>query len=129
METSSVSMSTDGSRRTQARFLGLSPVGIGVKAIVTDHDLPLVGNVRGHPGDELQIIHRLLLRAVTAPAITDLAPGFQKRQPLQGEHRPEHVLADPLGLRLRLGPDEAAKGEPSARLSPASLSTGEYGGK
>ena len=55
--------------------------------------------MRSHPGDKLRIIHRLRLlpRAVTASAITDLALGFQKCQPLQGEHRPEHVLADPLG--------------------------------
>jgi hypothetical protein len=30
-------------------------VGVGVQPMVTDHDLPLVGNVRGHPGDKLQI--------------------------------------------------------------------------
>ena len=40
----------------------------------------------------------------------------------------DQVIPDPLGLRLRLGPDQAAKGEPSARHSPASLSTGECGG-
>ena len=60
--------------------------------------------------------------------LTDLALGLQKRQPLQGEHRSDHVLPYPLGLRLRLGPDQAAKGEPSARHSPAFLSTGECGG-
>jgi len=27
-------------------------VGIGVQPVVTDHDLALVGNVRGHPGDK-----------------------------------------------------------------------------
>jgi len=37
------------------------------------------------------------------------------------------VLAHPLGLRFRLGPDQAAKGEPSALYSPAFLSTGECG--
>jgi len=33
----------------------LSPMGDGVQAEVTDSDLALVGNVRGHPGDKLQI--------------------------------------------------------------------------
>jgi hypothetical protein len=82
-------------RRTQARFLGLSPVGIGIKAIVTDHDLPLVGNVRGHPGDELQIIHhlRLLPRAVTAPAITDLEKKSAKRSTSSVRKRKEPPIA------------------------------------
>jgi hypothetical protein len=44
-------------------------VGIGVKAIIADHDLALVGSVRGHPGNELQIIHRLLFGGVLAVAI------------------------------------------------------------
>jgi len=39
METSSVSISTDGSRRTQARLPDLSPVGIGVEPVVPDGDL------------------------------------------------------------------------------------------
>jgi len=51
---------------------------IGVQAIVTNHHLALVGDMRGHPGDELQIIHHLLLRAVPAPAIADLGPLLQK---------------------------------------------------
>jgi len=33
-------------------------VGIGVKA---DHDLALVGDVGGDPGDKLKIIHPLLM--------------------------------------------------------------------
>ena len=58
----------------------LSPMGDGVQAEVTDSDLALVGNVRGHPGIELQIIHhlRLLPRAVPAPAITDLGAVRQR---------------------------------------------------
>jgi len=39
-------------------------VGISVQAVVTDHDLPFVGDVGGHPGDELQIVHRLLFNVV-----------------------------------------------------------------
>jgi len=71
----------------------------------------------GCPGDKLQIIYhlRLLLRAVPAPAITDLTLGFQKCQPLQGEHRTEHVLPHPLGLDLRLGPDQAVDVEAGVR--------------
>jgi hypothetical protein len=43
---------------------GLSPVGVGVLPIIADHDMPLVGDMGGHPGDELQIIHRLPLETV-----------------------------------------------------------------
>ena len=62
-------------------------MGIGVRAIITNHDLPLVGDMRGDPGDELQIIHRLLLGPVWAVAITDLGLGFQERKPLQRKNR------------------------------------------
>jgi len=82
-------------------------VGVGVQPVLTDHDLALVGNVRGHPGDKLQIIHRLLVGRVLTVSVTDLAFGLQKRQPLQRKHRPEHVLPHPLGLYLRLGPHQA----------------------
>jgi len=40
-----------------------------------------------------------------------------KRQPLQGQERPDHVLADALGLRLRLGPHPAVDREP--RVAPS----------
>jgi len=68
---------------------------------------------------------RLLPLAVTAPAIPDLALGFQKGQPLQGQDRPEHVLAHPLGLRLRLGPDPAMDIE--ARVRPGENALGPLG--
>ena len=55
METSSVSMSTDGSRRTQIRLLDLPLMGVRIEAEVTDHHLTLVGNMGSHPGDKLQI--------------------------------------------------------------------------
>ena len=35
----------------------LSSVGIGVKTVVTNHDLPFVRTVRGHSGNKFQIIH------------------------------------------------------------------------
>ncbi len=38
---------------------------IGVQPITTHHDLALVGNVGGKPGDEIQIIHPLHLFGVT----------------------------------------------------------------
>jgi len=46
-------------RRTLARLPNLPPMGVRVEPVVTDHDLAFVGNMRGHPGDKLQIIHRL----------------------------------------------------------------------
>jgi len=82
-------------------------VGIGAKAIVTDHDLAFIGNVRCHPGNELQIIHRLLLYAILAMPITNLSFLFQEEEALQREERPDHVFPHPFGLRLRLCPHQA----------------------
>jgi len=48
-------------------------MGVGVEPIIAHHDLALFRDVGGHPGDELQIIHRLLFRVGPAPAITDPA--------------------------------------------------------
>jgi len=33
----------------------LRPMGIGVKPVIPAHDLALIRNVRGHPGDKIQI--------------------------------------------------------------------------
>jgi len=46
-------------------------VGIGIEAVIADHNLSFVRNVRGHPGNKLQIIHRLCLRAVFSVLIED----------------------------------------------------------
>jgi len=94
-------------QRRDARLPHFPPVGVGVEAVITDSDLAFVGDMRGHPGDELQIIHRLLLGAVLVITIADLPLRFQERQPLQREHRSDHVLSHPLGLRLGLGPHSA----------------------
>ena len=52
----------------------LAPVGIGVEPVVADHDLALVGDVRDHPGDELQVVHPRELGAVGAVPVADLTP-------------------------------------------------------
>ena len=62
----------------KARLADLPPVGVGVEAAIAHHDLALVGDVRGHPGDELQIVHRLQIRAFLAIPITDLALRLQE---------------------------------------------------
>jgi hypothetical protein len=59
-------------------------MGVRVEAVVTDHDLAFVGNMRSHPSDKLKIIHRLLLGAFLAIAVTNFALWFQKCQPLLG---------------------------------------------
>jgi hypothetical protein len=94
---------------------GFPPMGIGVETVVADHDLALVGNMRGHPGDELQVVHPLQLGAAAVP-VADPALPFQKRQPIQGQDGPDHVLANPLGFRLGPGPDPAVDVE--ARVPP-----------
>jgi hypothetical protein len=74
-----------------------------------------------HPGDELQIVHRLQLGALLAVSVPDLALALQEGQPLEGEDRPEHIFTDPLGLRFCLGPDQAVDVE--ARLRPGEDAT------
>ena len=85
-------------QRRDGRFPHLPPVGVGVQAIVPNHDLPLVGDMGGHPGDELQIIHRLLVGRVLTVSLPDLALWLQKRQPLQRQDRSDHALSHPLGF-------------------------------
>ena len=50
------------------------------------------------------------LFTMTIGFLFTIALGIQltisKCQPLQGEHRPDHVFSDPLGLSFCLGPDE-----------------------
>jgi hypothetical protein len=91
-------------------------VGIGVEAVISDSDLAFVGDMGSHSGDELQIIHRLLLYVVLTVPVADLAVGLQERQPLQRKHRPDHVFAHPLGFRLRLSSHPAVDVE--ARVTP-----------
>jgi len=87
-------------------------MGVGVEAVITHHHLALVGNVRGHPGDELQIVHRLQLGSLLTMTVADFALGLHQQQPLQRKNRPNHVLTHPLGLELGLGPDETVDIEP-----------------
>jgi len=85
-------------------------MGISVEAVITDSDLALVRYMGSDPGDELQILHRLLPCAVLTIPVTNFSLGFQKSQALQGQKRPDHILPHAIGLRLRLGPHQAAKG-------------------
>jgi len=91
----------------KARLLDLPPMSVGIQTIISDSHLPLVGDVRSHPGYELQVVHRLLVAGALAMPIANLALRLHEGEPLQGEKRPDHVLSDPLGLGLRLGPDQA----------------------
>jgi hypothetical protein len=52
-------------RRISSGLTDLAPVGIGIKAVVADHDLTLVRNMGSDSGDELQIIHRLFPGAMS----------------------------------------------------------------
>ena len=108
------------------RFPHLSPVGIGIKPIVTNHDLPLVGNMRGHPNDELQIIHRFQTGRVLAISVTDLALGLYKRELLQGQYCPDHVLPHAFGFTFGLGPYPAV--DRKSRMPPGQQPLGIAGG-
>jgi len=48
-----------GERRAGLPYL--LPVSIGVKSVVADHDLPLIGNMGSDSGYELQIVQMLFL--------------------------------------------------------------------
>ena len=41
------------------RLLDFPPVGVGIQPIISHRDLALFGNMRGHPGDELQVVNAL----------------------------------------------------------------------
>ena len=75
--------------------------------------------------DELRIVHRLLLRAVLAMPIIDLALLLQEEEALRREERPDHVFTHPLGLRLRLGPHQAVNIE--AGVPPGENALGPLG--
>jgi hypothetical protein len=82
-------------------------MGIGVEAIITHRDLALVGDVGGHPGNELRVVHPLLLFGAFSISVADLAVPFIDGEAFQREHRSAHVFPHPLGLFPGLGPDLA----------------------
>jgi hypothetical protein len=91
-------------------------VGVGIQAKITNHDLAFIWNMRRHPGNELQIIHRLQRVAMPPMPVTDSSRRLQEGQSIQGQERPDHVLAHPLSLYLSLGPNPAMNIE--ARVGP-----------
>lgn len=52
------SLGKEGADGLKLAFRALPPVGVGVKAVVADHDLALVGNMGSDPGDELQVVQK-----------------------------------------------------------------------
>jgi hypothetical protein len=74
-------------------------MGVSVEAVISHRDLALVGNMRGHPGDELQVVHPLLVSFVFPIPVADLSPLFIEREAFQGKERPDHVFSHPLGLK------------------------------
>jgi hypothetical protein len=91
-------------------------VGIGIETEVTDSHLSLVRDMRGHPGDELQIIHPFHLFSSFPIPVADLAFPFIEGEALQGKKRPNHVFAHSLGLFSGFGPDLAV--DRKARVAP-----------
>jgi hypothetical protein len=60
-------------------------VGVGLEAVIPNHDLALVGDMGGDPGNELQVIHPLRLGAVFAMPVADLAFPFIEGESFQGK--------------------------------------------
>jgi len=50
-------------------FAHLSPVGVGIKPVITNHHLALIGNMGGHSGDKLQITLVVALASVAVQTI------------------------------------------------------------
>ena len=84
--------------------LDLAPMGVGVQPIISHPDLALVRDIRGHPGDELQVVHPLQIFGLFPILVADLGFPFIQGEALQGKERPDHVFAHPLGLFLGPGP-------------------------
>jgi len=61
----------------------------------------------GDSGDELQVVHPFDLSGLFPIPVADLGFPFIEGEAFQGEKRPDHVFAHPLGLSLCLGPDPA----------------------
>ena len=62
-----VSLGHPQNKRTQARLPDFPPVGVGIETVVANHDLPFVGDMGGHPSDELQKKNPLGLRLGLGP--------------------------------------------------------------
>jgi hypothetical protein len=71
----------------QTRLPDLAPMRVSVEAIITDGDLALVGNMGGHPGDELQVVHPLHLSRPFPIMVADLTIPFIEGEAFQGEER------------------------------------------
>jgi hypothetical protein len=78
-----------------------------------------------NPGDKLQVIHALRLFVLFPIPIADPAFPLIKGETLQGQKRPNHVLSDPLGLVVNLGPDAAVDIEPG--MSPGEKALCPFG--
>jgi len=72
--------------------------------------------MRGYPGNELQVVHSLHLFSVFPIPVADLALLIIEGEAFQGKERPDHVLANPLGLLFVLGPHQAVDRKP--RMPP-----------
>ena len=77
-------------------------MGVGVQPAVTDHDLALVGTVRGHPGDKYVAVD---IEAGVRPGENALGPfraqqllADKKFQNLPGEDLGEPHVVDPRDL-------------------------------
>ena len=86
-------------------FPHLAPMSIGVKAIITDHDLTFIGDVGSHSSYELQIVHLLLFAFLIPILIAHLSFLYGKEEPLQRQQRSYHVFADSLCLFFGLSSD------------------------
>ena len=78
----------------------LAAVSISIESEITDGDLALVRDMRGHPGDELQIIHALHLGGLFPIPVANLALFLLKRKTLQRKERANHIFSHLLGFLL-----------------------------
>jgi hypothetical protein len=98
-------------------LLHFAPVGISIQAEITDGDMAFVGNMRGNPCYELQIIHMLQLLSSFPIPVAGFTFSFIEGEAFQGKERTNHVFSHALGLFFGLDFDLAVDRE--AHVVPA----------
>jgi hypothetical protein len=69
----------------KTRLLDVSPMSIGVEAVISDSDLAFIRNMGSHPGDELQVVHPLHFFGLFAILVADLGCAFIEGEAFQGK--------------------------------------------
>jgi len=100
-------------------------MGIGVEAVIVDHDLSFIRNMGGHTSDKPQIVHPLFLGLAFIILIANLAFYLIERGPLERKQEADHVFAHAFSLFSVSGSDFAVNVESSMPPGENLLHKGE----